>query len=150
MARFEAFRLENFRYEYREVSSYIRLIASFRIGLLSVSPVLLGALIRFMWEVAQRESGLLLRVSLPPAGVIAVIALFLLERRLTELYDLLTARGADLETILDIHDGVYQRIIRLVSSLLLRFISQVLLTLAGGLLLLISLFQIIGFLYGFI
>lgn len=82
------------------------------------------------------------------AGVVGTVSLLYLEQRLTNIYDLLMQRGADLETILDINDGMYHQIIRLADRPLLRSITQGLLLVIGIIFAIISIIQIILFTTG--
>lgn len=141
-------KIEDLRNEYQQLGYHLRLIATFRIGILSVFPALVGALVRFMWEVSQKETGLLLRILLPFGGFIATVIVALVERRIIPLYDLLIRRGADLEEIVDIHDGIYHRIIRLLGAPTLRDVATAFFVAVGILFLVVFMVQTVALMKG--
>ncbi|MBI3335156.1 MAG: hypothetical protein HY001_01485 [Candidatus Portnoybacteria bacterium] len=141
-------RIEDFRKEYEDLGYQLRLIATFRVGILSIFPAFVGALVRFMWEVSQREYGILLRVSLPLVGFFGTFVVGLLERRLTRFYDLLIQRGTDLEEIVDIYDGVYHRIMRLRATPALRRLSMAVLITIGVVFFMVFIVQLVALMQG--
>jgi len=141
-------RIEDFRKEYEDLGYHLRLIATFRVGVLSIFPAFVGALVRFMWEVSQRETGLLLRVLLPLAGFFATLIVGLIERRMVPFYDLLIRRGVDIEEIVDIHDGIYHRMMRLRTTPTLRKTSMSVLLIIALLFFIVFVVQLIAFIGG--
>lgn len=148
MACFKDFKFQAFLKEYEDLGYHLRLIATFRVGILSIFPAFVGALVRFMWEVSQRETGLLLRVLLPLAGFFATLIVGLIERRLVPSYDLLVRRGANLEEIADIYDGIYHRMMRLRTAPALRKTSMVVLLIIAPLFFIVFVVQLIAFIEG--
>jgi len=148
MSVFENFKFQTFLKEYEDLGYHLRLIATFRIGVLSVFPALVGALVRFMWEISQREYGVLLRILLPFGGFIATIIVVLVDRRLVPFYDVLIKRGQELEEVFDIHHGIYHRIVTLPATFALRMVSLATLIAIGALFFAIFIVQLVALIEG--
>mgnify|MGYP001620191928 FL=1 len=138
---------DDLRNEYRELSYNMRLMITLRVGAVSVLPVFLGGLVSFMWTVGQQEGGLIFRVVLPFSGFIGTLAVGVIERRLTGVYDLFLARGIDLEAMLDINDGMYNRLSRFVPLVALRKISITLIVIIAFLFFVAGIAQIVNLAY---
>lgn len=126
--------------EYGELSSGFRFVSTVRLGILGAIPGLVGWMANFIFHVYSMEYTPL-RAAIPLSGLIGVTLIIPLEIRMVRMYDLLLARGVDVEKILGITDGTYQRIDDLSYGARLRQVTNialVLLTILFGVMFLIE------------
>jgi len=109
--------------EYKELSSGFRFISTIRLGVLTFIAGFVGWMANFLFQV-YKEKYTPLRVVIPLSGLVGVFLIAYLEVRVVRLYDLLLKRGVDVEGILGITSGTYQRIYDLTAGPRLRRVTE--------------------------
>ncbi len=118
--------------EYKELSSGFRVASTIRLGILTFVAGLVGWMADFIFQVYSAEYTPL-RAVIPLTGLIATLLIMPLEARMVRVYDLLLARGVDIEKALHIVDGTYQRLDELSRGPRLRVVTIAALILSLGL-----------------
>ena len=114
-------RLEDVRNEYREAAGNVRYMGGLRLAILSFFAVFVAAMLKFIWDAYRIPAipSLRVRGAIPFVGLIGTALMYLVDRRVVRLYDIVIDRAIELEEVLDIPDGAYSRLRRAIEPVYL-------------------------------